>query len=141
MTYVPSQPLPTNPATITFDSSLFTSKIFLTQLSMFAGTVFVNGGINLNIHDPATQLQLVQLFGGAVTILFRWLATTGPVSLGGPLRTQPNIPLNAGPAVIHIPGPGEWTPPVVQPLMPGTSSVTVGPSPQPTMPLSVQLPH
>lgn len=111
------------PAQLQFVSSLFTSKIFWTQVITLIAMVLSASGVHV-IDAPGVQEQLVGTLDVVFTVIFRLTGANGPVSLGAPLNTPAPVDVPPGASVVTVPTPSATLQAtVVQPLADGVHTV------------------
>jgi hypothetical protein len=97
-------PPSTAPAKLSFVSNLFTSKIFLAQVAGLVAVIAGAAGVHV-LDDPTAQTELVAVLSFVGTILLRWLAPTGPVSVSAPIITPPAQDVPLGRSTVEIATP------------------------------------
>jgi hypothetical protein len=81
---------------IVFVASLFTSRIFWTQVIALGALVLTKAGFTLPLLDDAGQAELVTLLDALMTTVFRTTGPNGPVSITAPLSTPAPIEVPPG---------------------------------------------
>lgn len=113
------------PAQLAFVSSLFTSKIFWTQVVTLAALIASAAGVHV-LDDAGTQAQVIGMLDAIATALIRWWFPTGPVSLSGPLITPAPQDVPVGASVVTVAAPKDQVQvTAVQPLPVGSHTVDV----------------
>lgn len=92
---------------LVFVTSLFTSRIFWTQVIALVALIVTAAGFHPDILSQANQAELVGLVDALMTTIFRVTGTNGPVSLKAPIRRPP--------APVDVP-PGRHTLTITAPL-------------------------
>lgn len=108
---------------LVFVASLFTSKIFWSQVIALAAMIATASGAHPQWASEASQAELVGLVDMIATTVFRLWGTNGPVSLSAPLSTPPAQDVSVGVHAVQV-APGGATATVT--TMPvGTSTISV----------------
>ena len=114
------------PAQIQFVSSLFSSKIFWTNIVGIAAMIASAAGAKVPGLAPGQQEETIGMLMALATMLLRWLAPTGPVSLTAPLSVPAAQDVPAGASIVHVAAPTDaLQKTAVQPLPVGTHTVAV----------------
>ncbi len=74
---------------LVFVASLFTSRIFWTQVIALAALVVTAAGYHPALLSAENQAELVGLVDALMTTIFRVTGPNGPVTLSAPLRRRP----------------------------------------------------
>jgi len=122
---------------LVYVSSLFTSKIFWTQVLAGAGMLATALGLHPAWLSADNQAELVGTLTMVATVAFRLFAASGPVSVTAPLSTPANQELGVGEHTITVAPP---PPPVAPPAAVSVVSraLPVPPLPAPPPPPVIQ---
>lgn len=107
---------------LVFVSSLFTSRIFWTQMVGLAALLATISGAHPAWADPTQQAALVGAIDMIITTVLRLVGTNGPVSLSAPLSTPPPQEMDAGVHAVQV-APGGATATVT--TLPAGTTTTV----------------
>ncbi len=123
---------PQNPQLV-YVASLFTSKIFYTQVLAAAATIATAFGLHPAWLSAENQVELVGALTMLATMAFRLWGSVGPVSLTAPISTPAPQELPPGVHTITVQPP-------LAPVPPTTVSVVSQPLPPPAIAPLVQPP-